>query len=416
MKPSFYNFYQNSDKNTLIYNTISGNCVVVPKESNEQTNQEKLNEMGFYVSDTKDELKELVTKGEKRLKHTDYNKYRVLTTTACNARCTYCYEKGVQTFNMNLATADKVADFIVSQNHHQHLIGIEWFGGEPLLNTKVIDYISDKILKSKSSETEYESYMVTNGNLLTEDIVDKMKNTWCVKRVQITLDGVGSNYENVKGLPVGSFEKVIHNIQLLCKKRIKINIRLNYDQHNMDNMRDIIQYLSGLDFKESLCVYPAPIFDAIPKSQSELQEKEMKDAELQMYDLLYNAGLIKPLRLLPHTMPTPCAASKPGYFTINANGDIFKCDRQFLQTNKVGSVFNNPYLEKDVSVWSKINVRQRCKKCKMFPLCWGGCIFEVMSGVDRCHFSEEVIKHNLALLLNKYESISSSEKICSNVH
>ena len=191
---------------------------------------------------------------------------------------------------------------------------------------------------------------------------------------------------------------------MLSKKRIKINIRLNFDQNNMDDMKDIVSYLAKLDFKERLNVYPAPIFNAIPKTQSKQHETDIKNAELQMYEMLHMNGLLKSLQLLPHIMPAPCAASKPGYFTVNANGDIFKCDRQFLSSNKVGSVLDTPYLNKDVSSWSIIKVRPNCQKCKMFPLCWGGCIYEVMAGVERCHFSEKIIQRNLAMLLDDYES------------
>lgn len=407
MKPSFYNFYHSSDKNTLIFNTVSGNCVVFSKDNSEVKDQARLAEMGFYVRDDKDELEELVADGRQRLLNIDYNKYRVLTTTACNARCAYCYEQGARTTTMDISTADKVADFIVSQSQKRNLISIEWFGGEPLLNTDVITHITKRILRLKPKQTKYESYMVTNGSLLNAEIIAKMEEFWHIIRVQITLDGVGDRYETVKGLPAGTFEKVIGNIRLLCKKPIRVNIRLNFDQRNMDNMRNIISYLSEQDFKDRLCVYPAPIFDAIPKPQTESHAREMSDAELQMFDLLFHNGLLKPLHLLPHIMPTPCAASKPGYFTINANGEIFKCDRQFLASNKVGSVFDNPCLTKDVSDWSKIEVRPKCRVCKMFPLCWGGCIFEVMAGVERCHFSEKIIQHNLALLLNEYETTTA---------
>lgn len=403
MKPSFYNFYQSTDNNILIFNTISGNCVVIPKKEYKDKANDKLVKMGFYVPSEKDELEDLVVKGQQHLLKKDYNKYRVLTTTACNAHCSYCYEHGVHTVTMNMETADKIADFILSQNKDSNLIGIEWFGGEPLLNKKVINRITNRIMKYKASKTRYEAYMVSNGNLLDKKTIDEMEEIWHVKRIQITLDGVGKKYEKVKGLPAGSFDKVIDNLRMLSQKHIKINIRLNFDRNSLNNMEEIIRYLSELDFKNRLYVYPAPIFSATPKTQTKQEAEEMKDAELKMYDLLYRYGLLKSLRLLPHIMPSPCAASKPGYFTINANGDIFKCDRQFLPSNKIGSVFESPFIKLDVSGWSLINVRQKCRECKMFPLCWGGCIYEVMAGVNRCHFSEEIIQHNLAILLTEYE-------------
>ena len=41
--------------------------------------------------------------------------FRILTTTACNASCSYCYERGTQLVVMNDDTAEQTAAFICEQ-------------------------------------------------------------------------------------------------------------------------------------------------------------------------------------------------------------------------------------------------------------------------------------------------------------
>ena len=55
----------------------------------------------------------------------------ILTTTGCNARCYYCYEKGIKPQAMDIETAEKVVMFI-KDNYHNKPVHLSWFGGEPL--------------------------------------------------------------------------------------------------------------------------------------------------------------------------------------------------------------------------------------------------------------------------------------------
>ena len=75
------------------------------------------------------------------------DRYNILTSTGCNARCYYCFEEGYypKVEHMSIETADKVVNYIIKTAKKDKIIYLRWFGGEPLINTKVIDYISTKL-------------------------------------------------------------------------------------------------------------------------------------------------------------------------------------------------------------------------------------------------------------------------------
>ncbi|MBP3801509.1 MAG: 4Fe-4S cluster-binding domain-containing protein [Clostridia bacterium] len=67
----------------------------------------------------------------------------IFTTLGCNANCYYCYENNLRNnkYKMSKETADKIISLLIKNNKKK--ISIGWFGGEPLYNEEIIDYISD---------------------------------------------------------------------------------------------------------------------------------------------------------------------------------------------------------------------------------------------------------------------------------
>lgn len=65
--------------------------------------------------------------------------------TACNARCFYCFEEGVNFIPCLWKQLVEVCKFIIGQNKHALKVLIQWFGGERLLNPDVITYITQTL-------------------------------------------------------------------------------------------------------------------------------------------------------------------------------------------------------------------------------------------------------------------------------
>lgn len=145
----------------------------------------------------------------------------VLLTWSCNFRCIYCYEGAgeLRCENMTKNRAGAIANFLIkcSEEQRGELIHVVLFGGEPLLNIDVGFHMLG-ILKEYclTSHKELQCSLVTNGSLLTEEIVSGLLNYNC-KFVQITLDGPEyiHNCRRVAKDGSGTFQKVLHGITIM---------------------------------------------------------------------------------------------------------------------------------------------------------------------------------------------------------
>ena len=76
---------------------------------------------------------------------------------------------------------------------------IHWFGGEPLLNTIVIDKVMDAVYdRLKSNGTRVYVYFTSNGSMLDKEVCHKAKKLWHANYFQITIDDIGKKYDEIK--------------------------------------------------------------------------------------------------------------------------------------------------------------------------------------------------------------------------
>ena len=222
----------------LLYNTLTCSLLLLtPDEAADITAQQELIDRWFLVPEAHDDRKlcrqvrqmaALLTPAPKVV-----TTYTILPTTGCNARCFYCYEQGTRPVTMTADTASRVVRYIVA-HHGVEEITLRWFGGEPLVNAKVIDQICTEL---RAQGVPFTSSMVSNGYLFDADKVQCAKDLWQLQQVQITLDGTEQTYNRVKAYVhqgVNAFERVLQNIGMLTAAGIHVRIRLNIDKHNDD--------------------------------------------------------------------------------------------------------------------------------------------------------------------------------------
>ena len=96
----------------LLYNTFTGEIIL----SDSVDDNKFLKDKWYFISDTYDEF-EILEDIRKRLSNiesrTEISTYTIFPTTDCNASCFYCFEEGRKKVNMNKATAEQVANFIL---------------------------------------------------------------------------------------------------------------------------------------------------------------------------------------------------------------------------------------------------------------------------------------------------------------
>jgi organic radical activating enzyme len=145
--------------------------------------------------------------------------FTILSTTECNARCFYCYEKGRKQFPMTDEMAAKVGDFIIKVRDKEKAIHIGWFGGEPTFNTRAMDIIYDKLIEAG---VPYNSSIISNAYLIDEQMCKNFVEKYKISHIQVTIDGFGEKYDRVKNYIYddegSAFDRVIDNVERLDLK------------------------------------------------------------------------------------------------------------------------------------------------------------------------------------------------------
>lgn len=235
--------------NEYFYNDDTGfvfNC------SNEEW-KEKYNEI---IEKCKPRYNQVVANKENidRYLYDDANGFRQLileVASGCNLRCKYCiyseHYPNYKTYTDQFMTFDiakKAIDYymknfeMVQKINPTRVPNIGFYGGEPLLNFKLIKEIVNYV-KDKYENVEY--HITTNGLLLNEEVQEFfVRNSFSVT---VSLDGNKEEHDRnrVKVNGNGSFDEIIRNIRSLKK---------NYPEYNKMGISFCFDFKTNFDVIE----------------------------------------------------------------------------------------------------------------------------------------------------------------------
>lgn len=414
MKLAKYYIENKTGNNTFLYNTLTSSFIKVDSEywehiktilSNDVTPDNKLLfEGGFLIDDDIDELQ--------KYKYLYYSKsfnglslkLYIAPTMKCNFGCRYCFEGENKKHGlMDKSIEENLIKFIKVQIKKYKRVNIVWFGGEPLMGYTRMLSISRHL---KQENIEYSSSMITNGSLLTQNVIanlDDLNLTF----IQISMDGVAKDHDRRRTFKNGhpSFELIMNNLSnLLSQTEIPVVIQVTMDHDNPDAYDDIVEYAKtnygkyleskrlqiGLNYvqnrtgfdKTSTCYSDA---DILRHEISELKSSKNDDVVLPGISL-------------------PCMFRNDSYFAIDPNGDILKCIEHLGCTdNKIGSVATGKMSLSKLAATTFAEdpfLDEECINCAVFPICGGGCPIDrikARSDVEKNYCS--MYKENLSTLL-----------------
>ena len=298
----------------------------------------------------------------------------VLTTTACNARCAYCFEKGVLPVVLAQSKAIEIADFI-QRRYKGFPVHISWFGGEPLVNGKGIEILCSEL---KSRGVDYYSSMTTNG-LLIDRYKKQICEEWNIKKIQITLDGIGDTYNRKKSYidaKEDPFSKVISNIAFLLTSKIRVNIRINFETENPNDAKEIVKYLyDEFGNNEFLHIYFAHIYGEGQKMPLDMDTNPY----ISLYETLMHYGYVKSLSDLGIKRKNYfCGIYNEDYYVVYPDGTLYKCEHDIGNRSKAfGLIKQNEEIDllykKELETSATHFSFSDCMDCKYLPICQGGC-------------------------------------------
>ena len=379
------------EEGVLLYSTLTLELVLVPAalvpglEQPEGALREALRERWFLVPPDLDEHA-LVRELRQTLRVMEppapwIRKYTVLTTTACNARCAYCFESRWEPRTMSLETADRVADYMLAHSAG-HPFQIDWFGGEPLVNRRVMDRICARLTEAGAV---FRSGMTTNGYLLDPETAAADVALWRLNACQITLDGREAAYNRIKNYVypgVNAYRRVLGNVHALAAAGVKVLLRMNFDLSNLEEIRLLTEELIG-EFRGEANVGATAIVlyedEDAPRSPEE--RAALQSARLELMARLEAGGLGRPGRLPRALLFHMCMADSGDMVTILPDGELGLCE-QHNREHLIGSIDGDgpdeAAMEAARALWPEIPA---CGDCPLYP----GCIRLRLCRNQLCH-------------------------------
>src|SRR4030043_399952 len=217
-------------------------------------------------------------------------------TRSCNLACVHCRasaEYGPYEGELSTQEVFRVMDEIASFSKPVIILT----GGEPLLRPDIFE------LASYGTATGFRMVMATNGTLLNEEIVQKMK-TSGIQRISISIDGPTPETHDAFRKVKGSFEGSLRGIEMAKRGGIEFQINTTITQANLQRIPDILRLAVELG------AVALHIFLLVPTGRG----KELKDQEISAQD--YEKTLhwfYEQINKVPLQLKATCA---PHYYRI----------------------------------------------------------------------------------------------------
>lgn len=403
-KKSDFNYVQQNGKSYLIYNTLYNSLVRLSewefaKFSNPDDSEDELGnlfvENGLWVDDRTDERTKYLACAEVYTLYAPRPLSITITTTLrCNARCAYCYEKGVDQTDIGFSAADKIINFIKNHNKANE-VQLVWFGGEPLMNMSFMDLLCSRL---NDEEIVFSSYIISNGSLLNKEIIKTKFRFWNIKNMQITLDGTEEVYKSIKKYrspEEGEYYSILNSIRIAAEEGVFVNIRLNIGRANRNNILELVKELDAIFYRyNNVVFYPAFITG---------EKEPLSDEECVEYikQLLLSMKNIKKLTAGTKFYSLPrmhaCMNGDPQSFSIDVNGNVYSCEHYVGKPDhRIGKIEDN-FNGRD-SRGMDVRFQDECQNCVFLPKCFGGCEANRMEGDIPCMIEKYIIKAYLQIL------------------
>ncbi|MDN9636577.1 4Fe-4S cluster-binding domain-containing protein [Clostridioides difficile] len=180
----------------------------------------------------------------------------VWVTKSCNLNCKYCYEHenketGNMSYDIENKLLNKIKNLIIESKEEVHTI--QFHGGEPLLNFKLIKRFVKEIEEIKGNSI-IRYGMTTNGTIWNEEIekfFKDYKNKFC-GYISISIDGdcKTHNKNRIYKNNIGSFNKAIKTAYKMKLIFENLRCRVTVTPNTIEDLSDNIKYLIDLGFKQ----------------------------------------------------------------------------------------------------------------------------------------------------------------------
>ena len=268
-------------------------------------------------------------------------------TRACNLNCSFCFTNGCTNGSIPLDMAFRAIDFLFNNaiKTNEKTVEIDFWGGEPLLEWKILQEMTIYAKKKKPNWMNLIIGGTTNGTLLTPDkfnFLDEHKIYFL-----LSIDGTKETHDQFRKFRDGrgSHFIVMANAKKALQKWPFLKARLSPTSENISHFYENIKYLIDFGFDNLMF---SPVYEGnwtterwqIWEDQCKLVvdlmvEKKKEGREIQIDHFISYCGI--------DASRWPCGAGR-FYVGIDIDGAIYPCHR----LNKFDDL--RPWQEKETCI------------------------------------------------------------------
>lgn len=325
----------------------------------------------------------------------------LLTTTACNLKCTYCIRGEKRREFLELQT---LRDILQKNDFSNNQVLIT--GGEPTMHPEF-----EEIVKMCCN---YFKSVSINTNGTNYEFINRLKSERI--HLQISLDGNEYMHDLIRGN--GTFRSAINNIRRFDQMQFDYNIATVVNLININNIIEMIDVLSDLKNMKYWKVEAQLPFGCGDNGNC-VSVEEWNILVEKLLSLCPFRLVIK--KLFDFSLISKLSDEQIKYIGENKTKNCGNCNSKIyvypdftvypctcltdfplgnLKEEKLSDILNS----KNAKMFScyEVNKNSQCSKCRYLPICNGGCIGmsynnfgELGWGDVRCKYVQKDSKHHV---------------------
>lgn len=311
-------------------------------------------------------------------------------TSACNLRCKHCLSDSGKPHPKELNT--EKAKRLIDTLEKMKVFNIDFSGGEPLIRPDIFE------LLEYASQKKMCISLLTNGSLITKEIIDRLKNT-NIFYLQLSIDGIERTHDDFRGIK-GSYNRTIRAIKLLRDADFGVVISSAVTKQNIDEIPKIIDMATDLGVSS----YKTTLFMPSGRGKKNIDELLLTQQDVKKFNFMMiekkkeignkidisietdypwlvestSRKYSKSLEAVDSSK-IGCWAGNSGFY-ITSEGNITPCP--FLRNLVAGDAIkenvkeiwdNSPafYLFRNIT---RSDLKGKCSECEYLGIsCYGGC-------------------------------------------
>lgn len=308
--------------------------------------------------------------------------FQLFVTDRCNLDCIHCYQNSTHK-DLTISQIEYIIKNYLSLKNLLESKGCEDFsitllGGEPFISEDIF-----RILEEINSLCEVPVEIVTNGTLITEEIVKELS-LYNIGGVHVSLDGLKRNNNVIRGK--NTFSKIINSIKILKKFNFKTTVTFTLHKKNKEDLPELLKKCENLNvdtviIKRLLSIDSKSMQDLLltPDEFKQIcyfvEEDVNSEKEIDISFSCEGGIYLQEKKEHDIGFVDNCMLLFQGHMTVDSDGTIYPCRRLPI---KLGNALDDNlsdiffYNKKFNNLRNLNNLSEVCGNCSNFEKCLSG--------------------------------------------